>query len=104
MPIAHSRQADVPNLATVQLPLHRPHNLNQDPAIKDNLRIAWHGVQSLLKKVERSLAGTPFQGPAGAVNVLIELGNVCPFLTLYAVFADNRHRPLSTTRMRWKNW
>jgi len=45
--------------------------------------MAWHGVEQLLKKVERSLYRTPFQTPFAAVNVLVELGNVCPFLALY---------------------
>ena len=55
---------------------------NQNSTIKDNLRMAWHGVESLLQKAERSVAGTPFQSPIAAVNVLIELGNVCP-VTLF---------------------
>ena len=38
--------------------------------------MAWHGVESLLQKAERSAAGTPFQSPLAIVNVLIELGNV----------------------------
>jgi len=105
LPTAHSRQADVLNLATspVQLPLNRPHDLNQNSTIKDNLRMAWHGVESLLKHVERSLAGTPFQGPVAAANILIELGNVCTSPTVPAIFADSYHRPLSTTRTRWKD-
>ena len=37
------------------------------------------------------------------VNVLIELGNVCFSLTLHTKFADDCHRPLSTTRTHWKN-
>jgi hypothetical protein len=46
---------------------------------------AWHGVEQLLKKAEKSLSGTPFQTPFAAVNVLIDLGNVCPvpLLTLH---------------------
>jgi hypothetical protein len=39
--------------------------------------LAWHGVESLLQKAERSAAGTPAQAPLAIVNVLIELGNVC---------------------------
>ena len=46
--------------------------------------MAWHGVESLLQKAERSTAGTPFQSPIAIVNILIELGNVCPSLTLHA--------------------
>jgi hypothetical protein len=57
--------------------------------IKDNLRMAWHGVESLLLKAERSAAGTPAQGALATINVLIELGNVCPSLTLHSImFAD----------------
>ena len=66
--------------------------------------MAWHGVESLLLKAERSTAGTPFQSPFAIVNVLIDFGNVCPSLTLHATFADNCHRPLLTTRTPWKNW
>ena len=51
--------------------------------IKDNLRTAWHGVESLLQKAERATAGTPFQSPIALVNVLIALGNVCPSLALH---------------------
>ena len=54
------------------------HNLNQISVIKDNLRVAWHGVKSLLQKAERSAAGTLAQSPLAIVNVLIELGDVCP--------------------------
>jgi len=50
---------------------------------KDKLKMAWHGVEVLLKKAERPLAGTPFQTPVAAVNVLIELGNVCPSLLFF---------------------
>jgi hypothetical protein len=60
--------------------------------------MAWHGVELLLQKAERLTAGTPFRTPIAIVNVLIELGNVCPSLTLHATFADNRPRPLSTAR------
>ena len=51
--------------------------------------MAWHGVESLLQKAEKLVAGTPFRSPIAVVNVLIELGNVCPSLTLHATFADN---------------
>jgi hypothetical protein len=46
--------------------------------------MAWHGVESLLQKAERSAAGITFQTPLAMVNVnfLIDLGNVCPSLTL----------------------
>jgi hypothetical protein len=70
--------------------------------IKENLGIAWHGIQSLLQKAERSAAGTPAQGPIAVVNVLIELGNVGPSLTLQAILAHICHRLLSTTRTHWK--
>jgi hypothetical protein len=99
---ADSCQVDILNVATPPVQNH-PHDLNQNSAIKDNLKMAWHGVESLLKHVERSLAGTPFQGPVAAVNILIELGNVCPSPTVSATFADSYHRPLSTTRTRWKD-
>ena len=49
--------------------------------------MTWHGVESLLKKAERSAAGTPFQSPLAIVNVLIDLGNVCCSLTLHAMLA-----------------
>ena len=63
---------------------HGPHNLNQISTIKDNLRMAWHGLESLLQMAERSTAGTPFQSFIAIVNVLIDLGNVYPSLTLQA--------------------
>ena len=79
------------------------HNLNQNSTIKDNLRTAWHGVELLLQKAQKATAGTPFQGPIAVVNVLIELGNVCPSFALHVTFADNCPRPLSTARTHWKN-
>ena len=66
--------------------------------IKDNLRIAWHGVESLLQKAERLTAGTPFRTPIAIVNVLIELGNVFLSFTLYDTFVDIYSRPLLTAR------
>ncbi|KAG5331634.1 hypothetical protein C0989_007829, partial [Termitomyces sp. Mn162] len=36
---------------------------------------AWHGMQMLLKMVEKLLEGTPFNTPIATVNVLIDLGN-----------------------------
>ena len=80
------------------------HSLNQDSTIKDSLRVAWHGVESLLQKAERLTAGTPFRTPIAVVNVLIELGNVSPCLILQTTFADNCPRPLSTIKTHWKNW
>ena len=80
------------------------HSLNQNLTIKDNLRIAWHGVESLLQKAERLTAGTPVRTPIAIVNVLIELGNVSLSLTLHATFADSCLRPLLTARTLWKNW
>ncbi|KAG6851700.1 hypothetical protein C0991_006921, partial [Blastosporella zonata] len=41
--------------------------------LKETLRTAWTGVELLLRKAERSLGGTPFQGPVALVNGLIEL-------------------------------
>ena len=66
--------------------------------------MAWHGVESLLQKAERLTAGTPFLTPIAIVNVLIELGNVSPSLTLHETFAENFPRPLSTIKTHWKNW
>ena len=83
---------------------HSVHNLNQNSVMKDNLRMAWHGVESLLQKAEGLTAGTSFRTPIAIVNVLIELGNVSPSLTLHATFINNCPRPLSTTRTQWKNW
>ena len=61
-------------------------------------RMVWHGFESLLQRAEGLAAGTPLRSPFAIVNVLIELGNVCPYLTLHDMFADNGHRPLLTTR------
>ena len=82
MHIDHNRQADVSDHTTVQVP--PPSNRPTHNPIKDNLRTAWHGVESLLQMASKVLSGTPFQTPLAAVIVLIELGNVCPFLFLYA--------------------
>ena len=65
------------------------HSLNQDSTLKDNLIMAWHGVEWLLQKAEKLTAGTPARTPIAVVNILIELGNVSPFLTLHATFANN---------------
>ena len=57
-------------------PAHIGHTRQRNSTIKDRLKMAWHGVEMLLKKAERPLAGTPFQTPFAVVNVFIELGNV----------------------------
>ncbi|KAG6838367.1 hypothetical protein C0991_012280, partial [Blastosporella zonata] len=44
--------------------------------LKETLGTAWTGVVLLLRKAERSLGGTPFQGPVALVNGLIELVSV----------------------------
>ena len=82
MPIGHNSQADVSDRPTA--PVLPPSNCPAYNPIKDNLRTAWHGVESLLQMASKVLSGTPFQTPLAAVVVLIELGNVCPFLFLYA--------------------
>jgi hypothetical protein len=82
MPIGHNSQADAPDHITTPVP--PPSNRPAYNPIKDNLRTAWHSVVSLLKKASKALSGTPFQAPFTAVVVLIELGNVCPFPSLYA--------------------
>jgi hypothetical protein len=64
----------------------RPDN----PSTKHALRTAWHGVEQLLRKVERSLAGTPFQGSVGALNAIIEVINVCSIIILYLAAIDNQ--------------
>ena len=74
------------------------------PELNDNLRTVWHGVESLLQRVERLTAGTPFRTPIAIVDVLIELGNVCLSPTLHATFADSCPRPLLTVRTHWRNW
>ncbi|KAG6868163.1 hypothetical protein C0995_004349 [Termitomyces sp. Mi166 len=43
--------------------------------IKNGLRTTLNGVELLLKKIEKSLSGTPFQVLVGVVNTLIELKN-----------------------------
>ena len=51
--------------------------------------MAWHGVEWLLQKAEKLTTGTPARTPIAVVNILIELGNVSPFLTLHTTFANN---------------
>ena len=50
----------------------------QDPESKltDALRVGWHGIELLLKKVEGCLDGTPFKVPVAAINALIDLKDV----------------------------
>ena len=81
MLIGHNRQADVSDHTTAPAPPSS--NRSAHNPIKDNLRTAWHGVESLLKMASKALSGTPFQTPFTAVVVLLELGNVRPFLSLY---------------------
>ena len=68
------------NLATSAVPhsTARPGNSPaQNSLAKDRLRTAYHGVEQLLQKVEKCLGGTPFRAPISALNVLIEVTNVC---------------------------
>ncbi|KAG6808827.1 hypothetical protein H0H92_002752, partial [Tricholoma furcatifolium] len=53
---------------------------------KEVLDTAWHGFTMLLGKAEGLLAGTPFQTPVAAVNVLIQLGK----LTCIEAVNDNK--------------
>jgi hypothetical protein len=80
----------VVNSERYQLPPvgHSLYNLNQISKIKENLRVTWHGVESLLRKAEKAAAGTPAHGPLIIINVLIDLGNVCPSLILRSMFTD----------------
>ncbi|KAG5342333.1 hypothetical protein C0989_003463 [Termitomyces sp. Mn162] len=41
--------------------------------VKDGLQMAWNGVELLLKKIEKSLTGTPLKFPVGVITTLIEL-------------------------------
>ncbi|KAG5348304.1 hypothetical protein C0989_010714, partial [Termitomyces sp. Mn162] len=51
-------------------------NLTPTDNGQDHLaKSAWHGMQMVLKKVEKVLEGTPLRTPIAAVNVLIDLGN-----------------------------
>ncbi|KAG6875084.1 hypothetical protein C0992_005281, partial [Termitomyces sp. T32_za158] len=61
------------------LPLSMPDSMAPDhdlnTMIKDGLKSVLHGVELLLKKAEKSTAGTPFQAPISGLNSLIELKN-----------------------------
>lgn len=60
--------------------------------------------ERLLRKVERSLTGTLFQGPVGAYNTIIEVIKVHSTLSLYrAVHDDDRLRRSQATRIPLKN-
>ena len=74
--------------------VHSPHDPIESSKAKDTLRTAWHGLQYLLKSVEGCLDGTPFKTPVTAINVVIELGNVCSSLLVDATSADNYLRLL----------
>ena len=74
--------------------VHSPHDPIESSKAKDILRTTWHGLQYLLKSVEGCLDGTPFKTPITAINVVIELGNVCSSLLVDATSADKHHRLL----------
>jgi len=95
------------NRMTFVLPLsiNRPANgPSQNSSTKNAFRTAWHGVEQLLRMVERSLAGTPFQGSVGALNAIIDVINVRSIISLYlAIFHNHFVRRLETTRTHSKN-
>ena len=78
----------LPASATV----HPARDLIENSKAKEILRTTWHGLQYLFKSVEGCLDGTPFKTPIAAINVVIELGNVCPSLVVDASSADKYHR------------
>ena len=43
---------------------------------KDVLKVAWTGIEMLLKKVEGCLDGTLAKTPVAAINALIDIKNV----------------------------
>jgi len=92
------------NRMTFALPLSitRPANgPSQNSSTKNAFRTAWHGVEQLLRMVERSLAGTPYQGSVGALNAIIDMINVRSIISLYfAVLHNHFARRLETTRTR----
>ena len=90
------------NPVTFAKPLSPPRTANwplQNSSTKNAIRTAWYGVEQLLQKAERSLAGTPFQAPVAVVNAIIEVINVRSMISLYlAVLDDQFLRRLQTTR------
>ena len=70
-------------------PTSRPTNEpSQNSSTKNVIRTAWHGVEQLLPMVEKSLAGTPFQGAVGALNAIIEVVKVRSLISLYRAMLE----------------
>ena len=82
-----------PVSAQTLLTVHPAHDPIENSKAKEILRTTWHGLQYLLKNVEGCLDGTPFKTPITAINVVIEVGNVCSSL-VDASSADKYHRLL----------
>jgi hypothetical protein len=73
-PTAHS---DLTTLAVSHSTARPASSPTQHSSARNRLRTAWHGVEQLLQKVGKCLDGTPFKAPISALNVLIEVTNVC---------------------------
>jgi hypothetical protein len=46
---------------------------------KEKLSLAWHTFTLFSHKIESLLSGTPFKAPVTAINVLIDITEVCCF-------------------------
>jgi len=87
------------NPLTTPLSTNQPENgPSQDSSTKKAIRTTWHGIAQLLQKVERSLAGTPFQAPVAAVNSIIEVIDVRSIISLYLAILDDQF----LTGRRWQ--
>ena len=65
-----------PTSSSAQPPAMDPQTQDSKLRAKDALMVAWHGIELLLKKVERCLDGTPAKVPVAAINAVIDLKNV----------------------------
>ena len=70
---------------------------------KDVLRAAWNGMEMLLKKVEGCLDGTLAKAPIAAINIVIDIKNVCCQSHSAVSLLNNCIRRLGTTRVPPKN-
>ncbi|KIJ53753.1 hypothetical protein M422DRAFT_775760, partial [Sphaerobolus stellatus SS14] len=53
----------------------RTQNAQDQPTEDSPGKLAWRGVELLLKNVEKFLDGTPFKTPISVLNILIDVGN-----------------------------
>ena len=83
--------------------MHSKDLVTSSNTAKDVLVVAWNGMEMLLKKVEGCLDGTLAKAPIAAINIVIDIKNVCCQSQSAVSLLKNCIRRLGTTRVPPKN-